>query len=59
MGQRGVSTPDAISDKIIRLRDIQGLDWSVIAYRFDIKAENAKKVYKRRKAELAQQRAAC
>jgi hypothetical protein len=50
MGQTGVPTPDEIADKIVRLRDDQNLEWAVIAYRFGIKSETARKVYQRRKA---------
>lgn len=50
MGQSGVPTPSDIADKIIRLRDGQNMEWTVIAYRFGIKADTARKIYLRRKA---------
>ena len=55
MGQPGVPTSVEIADKICRLRDEQGLTWTVIAERFGIKSETASKVYHNRKAELAEE----
>lgn len=49
MGHTGVPTPPEVIDKIVRLRDEQGLDWSIIAQRFGISVPTAIKVYRRRK----------
>lgn len=52
MGQSGVPTSKETIDKIVRLRDEQGLEWTVIATRFSISPTTAKNVYDRRKAGL-------
>lgn len=53
MGQKGTPTPEVIVDRIVHLRDSQGLKWAIIGRRFGIKGDTAHKLYDHRKQQRA------